>query len=244
VKKLIVVTFAEALTSHNLINIFTELALNHEGTVIAVIDCSFLRKSGKKTEGRAYFYNSIAGKAEQGLEIPVISIVEVETHLSYSLSVQQTPSRSQTELPKNTPIFAKKKLPKNQRKKQVSETFKPDKTRVDDYAKNLKNPRFLFPKSVRYLVADGYYYRSKFWDTVRELNLDFIGKLRVDADLRYLYTGEQNKRGAPRKYDGKVDIHDLSRLNFVKEIKAGVSLYTLVEGELLFKLPNLFDLYF
>jgi hypothetical protein len=39
-------------------------------------------------------------------------------------------------------------------------------------------------------------------------NLDFIGKLRVDADLRYLYTGEQKKRGAPRKYDGKLDIHD------------------------------------
>ena len=97
---------------------------------------------------------------------------------------------------------------------------------------------------MRYLVADGYYYRSKFWETVRELNLDFIGKLRVDADLRYLYTGEQKKRGAPRKYDGKVDLHDLSRLNFVKEIKTGVSLYTLVEGELLFKLPNLLDLYF
>ena len=74
--------------------------MNPERTVIAVIDCSFLRKSGKETEGRAYFYNSIAGKAEQGLEISVISIVEVETHLFYSLSVQQTPSRSQTEPPK------------------------------------------------------------------------------------------------------------------------------------------------
>jgi hypothetical protein len=63
---------------------------------------------------------------------------------------------------------------------------------------------------------------------VRELNLNFIGKLRVDANLRYLYTGEQKKLGAPRKYDGKVDCHDLSRLNFVKEIKPGVSLYTLV----------------
>jgi hypothetical protein len=90
-----------------------------------------------------------------------------------------------------------------------------------------------------YLVADGYYYRSQFWEAVRELNLDFIGKLRVDANLRYLYTGEQKKLGAPRKYDGKVDCHDLSRLNFVKEIKLGVSLYTLVEGELLFELPNL-----
>jgi hypothetical protein len=50
--------------------------------------------------------------------------------------------------------------------------------------------------------------------------------------------------GAPRKYDGKFDCQDLSRLNFVKEIKPGVSLSTLVEGELLFKLPNLRKLVF
>jgi len=61
---------------------------------------------------------------------------------------------------------------------------------------------------------------------------------RVDANLRYLYTGEQKKLGAPRKYDGKFNSSDLSRLKFVKEIKPGVSLYTLVVGELLFKLPN------
>ena len=34
---------------------FLELALNPEHTIIAVIDCSFLRKSGKKTDGKGYF---------------------------------------------------------------------------------------------------------------------------------------------------------------------------------------------
>jgi hypothetical protein len=207
---------------------FLKKALNPEQTIIAVIDCSFLRKSGKKTEDKAYFYNSIAGKAEQGLEISVISIVEVYTHLSSSLSVQQTPSHSQTKPPKNTKIIPNKNRHKTQQKKQVFESSTPDTTRVDDYAKHLKNTRDRFPSSVRYLVADGYYYRSKFWEAVRELNLDFVGKLRVDADLRYLYTGEQKKRGAPRKYDGKFNCQDLSRLNFVKEIKPGVSLSTLV----------------
>jgi hypothetical protein len=85
----------------------------------------------------------------------------------------------------------KKNRQKNQQAKQVSESLTPDTTRVDDYAKHLKKTRARFPSSVRYLVADGYYYRSKFWEAVRELNLDFVGKLRVDADLRYLYTGEQ-----------------------------------------------------
>ncbi|MEG4248825.1 MULTISPECIES: hypothetical protein [unclassified Microcoleus] len=60
---------------------------------------------------------------------------------------------------------------------------------------------------------------------------------RVDANLRYLYTGEQKKLGTPRKYDGKVDCHDLSRLNFVKEIKSGVSLYTLEVGRFCLNCP-------
>jgi len=158
----------------------------------------------------------------------VISIVEIESRLSYSLSVQQTPSRPQIKPVKKLPQNPKNCWSKKSRKKPDSQSSKLDITRVDDYAQHLKNTRYFFPASVRYLVADGYYYRSKFWDAVRELNLDFIGKLRVDANLRYLYTGEQKKLGAPRKYDGKVDCHDLSRLNFVKEIKPGVSLYTLI----------------
>ena len=55
-----------------------------------------------------------------------------------------------------------------------------------------------------------------------------MGKLRIDADLRYLYTGEQKKRGHLVNMNAQVDCHNLSRLNFVKEIKPGVSLSTLV----------------
>jgi len=205
---------------------FLEKALNPEHTVIAVIDCSFFRKSGKKTDGKAYFYNGVAGKSEQGLEISVISIVEIESRLSYSLSVQQTPSRPQKKPAKKLPQNSKNCWSKKKCQKPESQSSEPDITRVDDSAQHLKNTRYFFPSSVRYLVADGYYYRSKFWEAVRELNLNFIGKLRVDANLRYLYTGEQKKLGAPRKYDGKVDSHDLSRFKFVKDLKPGVSLYT------------------
>ena len=158
----------------------------------------------------------------------MISIVEIESRLSYSLSVQQTPSRPPIKPVKKLPPNPKNCWSKKSRKKQEPQSSTPDITRVDDYVQHLKNTRCYFPASVRYLVADGYYYRSKFWDAVRDLNLDFIGKLRSDANLRYLYTGEQKKLGAPRKYDGKVDCHNLSRLNFVKDLKPGVSLYTLI----------------
>jgi hypothetical protein len=208
--------------------IFIKKALNPERTIIAVIDCSFLRKSGKHTEGKGYFYNGIAGKAEQGLEISVISVVEIETHISSSLSLQQTPSRPTTKLPKNSLSFTRKRNLKKQSKKQVSETSTPDITRVDDYVKHLKNTRSLLPESVHYLVADGYYYRAKFWDAVQESDLNLISRLRVDANLNYLYTGARNKFGAPRKYDGKVDCNNLKNLTFVKEIKPGVKLYSLL----------------
>ena len=95
---------------------FLESALNPEHTVIAVIDCSFLRKSGKKTDGKAYFYNGVAGKSEHGLEISVISIVEIETRLSYSLSVQQTPSRPQIKPMKKLPQKPKNSWSKKSRK--------------------------------------------------------------------------------------------------------------------------------
>ena len=73
----------------------------------------FFFKSGKQTEGKGYFYNGVAGRAEQGLEISVISLVEVETHISYSLSVQQTPARPTTELPKNNELLLGKNNQKN-----------------------------------------------------------------------------------------------------------------------------------
>ncbi len=60
------------------------------------------------------------------------------------------------------------------------------------------------------------------------LNLQAVGKLRIDANLRYLYTGEQKSRGAKRQYDGKVQLNDVSRLTFVKEIEDKVALYTAV----------------
>ena len=92
---------------------FFKRALNYQRTIIAVIDCSFLKKSGKKTDGKGYFYKGIAGRAEQGLEISVISLVEVETHISYSLSVQQTHKRPTTELPKKPELLLGKKPQKN-----------------------------------------------------------------------------------------------------------------------------------
>jgi len=67
----------------------------------------------------------------------------------------------------------------------------PEITRVDDYAKHWKNIRSLLPDSIRYFVADSYYCRAKFWDAVRESDLNLISKLRSDANLNYISPGEK-----------------------------------------------------
>jgi len=66
------------------------------------------------------------------------------------------------------------------------------------------------------------------------LGLHPLGKLRHDANLRYLYRGPQKPRGRPRQYDGKVKLDDLSRLEFAGETD-GIRIYTAVGNSVRFK---------
>lgn len=180
---------------------------------IGVIDCSFLPKSGKATYGLDRFYNGKASRAERGLEISMIAVVDVGQSLGYALSVQQTPA-----LADSVSVASEA-----QSKTKVDEV-----TRVDHYLTHLEATRAALPTAVRYLVGDGFYRKIKWVEGVKALNLEVIGKLRCDANLRYVYTGAQKKRGARRKYDGKVFFNDLSRFQSIDEVGPGISLYSAV----------------
>jgi hypothetical protein len=99
-------------------------------------------------------------------------------------------------------------------------------TRVDHYLQHLQHTRPYFAPTLKYLVVDGFYSKRKFVDGVRVLGLHQIGKLRNDANLRYLYHGEQKARGRHRKYDGKVSFHDLTRLSAITVPNSTLTLYT------------------
>ena len=165
---------------------------------IVATDCSFIKKSGKETYGIEYFYNGSAGKAEKGLEVSVIAVVDVDTKQGYALSVQQTPPAQ----------------PESER------------TRIDWYLEQLAATKPYLPKSVRHVVSDGFYSKIKWVDGLTALGLDAIGKLRCDADMRYVYTGEQKPRGRKRKYDGKVDLTDVRTMTLVSEIEPKLYIYT------------------
>ena len=88
----------------------------------------------------------------------------------------------------------------------------PDDTRVDFYTQQLRAHRHRLPPSLTYHCVDGYYAKKKYIDEVVSLDLYAITKLRSDADCMFLYTGPHPKRrGARRKYAGKVNFPDLSR---------------------------------
>lgn len=108
-------------------------------------------------------------------------------------------------------------------------------TRVDGYLDHLQQDRASLPPQVRYLVADGYYSKTKYINGIAELGLHQIGKLRRDANLRWRYDGEQKPRGRPRCYDGKVCLDDVTRFTFVQEQEDGTRVYTAVVNSVQFK---------
>ena len=185
---------------------------------IAVLDCSFITKSGKETYGLGFFYDSSHDQAAKGLEVSNLAVIDVTDNTGYSLSSWQTPPQAEIEV-----------LVAGQRPVQSDEPEEEDEiTRVDFYAQHLRRDAAYLPDDVKYLVVDGYYAKLKLVNAVDEVNLYTIGKLRHDANLRYLYDGPQKKFGARRKYDGKVKFDDLSRLEYVGQVDKDIHLYTAV----------------
>jgi Transposase DDE domain len=221
--------------------------------VIAATDCSFIPKSGKQTYGLDWFYNGSASRTEKGLEISVISVIDVVAHQGYTLSVQQTPPiplgeqnkgkgkgkskgrqtccREDIERVREHLKHLPARSPSSQSAVQAPPAelvATPEITRIDHYLKQLQDTQPHFPTRLKYLAADGFYSKFKFVSGVCALNLHMIGKLRLDANMRYLYTGPQKPQGADRKYDGKVDLTDLTRFTLVETLTPHRKLYTAV----------------
>lgn len=171
------------------------------GTVrLAVMDCSFVSKSGRATFGLDRFWNGCASRVATGLEVSVVGVVDVEGEQAYALSAEQT--------------YAQSSLPEF--------------SRMDQYLYHLDRVRPHLPSEVEYLAVDGAYAKESFVTGAVDLKLHVISKLRCDANLQFLYTGEQKRRGRPRKYAGKVDLSDVSRLTLVETVQPNVDLYTAV----------------
>jgi len=119
-------------------------------------------------------------------------------------------------------------LPNQPQSAPLPETVAPEITRIDHYLAHLEDTYAYLPAGLKYWAVDGFYSKKKFVDGVLNLDLQVISKLRSDADMRYLYTGVQKPRGAKRKYDGKVDLSELSQFTPVNQLAPQLHLYTAV----------------
>jgi hypothetical protein len=166
-----------------------------------VIDASFVPKSGRKTYGLDCFWHGSHGRSEKGLELSTLAWLDITDNCAYGLSVEQTPP--------------------------TDKTSDPEATRIDIYLDQLARVVSAHHLShLRYVITDGYYSKQKFTRGVRALGLEQIGKLRLDANLRYLYQGPQRPgSGRPKTYDGKVYWDNLARFETVETEDNDIVLY-------------------
>src|SRR4029077_6011322 len=66
-------------------------ALAPRAELISAQDASFISKSGKQTFGLGHFFNGCANRAERGLEISTLAVVDVTRRCAFTLAVAQTP---------------------------------------------------------------------------------------------------------------------------------------------------------
>ena len=152
------------------------------------LDASFIKKSGKQTFGLDKFWNGCASRAEKGLEVSLIALVDAQRNASFALALDQT-----------EPQLA------------VAETAAQQPTRIDFYAAQVEKVAPQIRQHTTIGLFDGYYAKAKFVARMTAQGFTVISRLRHDANLKYLYAGPQKQRGRPRKYDGKVAVSDLRR---------------------------------
>lgn len=89
-------------------------------------------------------------------------------------------------------------------------------TRIDFYLEQILD-LLLKLQRVTYFVADGFYAKTKVFNAFTRMGKELITKLRPDANLRYLYTGphEEGKKGAKKKFDGKVNWKQLDHSRWI-----------------------------
>lgn len=157
--------------------------------VIIGFDPSYLSKSGSKTYGVGYYWSGVTGKSKWGLEVAGFAAIDPILNTAFHLDAYQTPAKEDLESLGMTLLVY--------------------------YASLITKNAAEFKKLSQYVVADAYFSKLPFLEAVSKAKLYFISRLRKDSDLKYLYNGPlTGKRGAPKKFDGKIDFSNLSMNHF------------------------------
>lgn len=67
----------------------------------------------------------------------------------------------------------------------------------------------------KYVAVDAYFSKKSFIDSVSQVGLDLITRMRNDAVMYYVYRGPQRTgRGRKRQFAGKIDVKNLDLSQF------------------------------
>jgi hypothetical protein len=108
-------------------------ALDPRSERVSAHDASFIPKSGQQTFGLGHFFNGCASRAERGLEVSTLAVVDVTRRCAFTLAVAQTPPGEEATKPAQ------------------------EETRVDFYKQQLHAHRHRLPPRISYHCVDGYY---------------------------------------------------------------------------------------
>ncbi len=156
--------------------------------IIIGFDPSYISKSGKNTPELGYFYSGCAAQYKRGLEIGCFAAIDIKQNTAYHLVAKQTPSA---------------------KRDRINE----DKTLTDHYGDLVVELSRDLLSISKVLVCDAYFSKIKFVNKVcDEVGFEFISRLRDDANLKYLYTGNRKStKGRPRLYNGKINVKKIDK---------------------------------
>lgn len=181
------------------------------GERIVALDPSYIPKAGKCTYGRGKYWSGVAKAAKWGLDICGFAVVDVTQNTALHLNAWQTPSADD---------LVKKGL-----------------NLLTYYASLVTDNAAKFKEFSDYIVADAYFSKLPFVNSVMKAGLHLISRLRDDSVLMYEYRGQQTgKKGRPKKYAGRVDVKNLDLDYFCLDlVTKDIQIYSAVVHSKAFK---------
>ena len=155
--------------------------------LVNAFDPSYIPKSGKETEHLGKFWSGCSQKVLKGIEIGGFAVIDIENNTAFSLEAIQTPS--------------------------VMELKAEEKTLVKHYVSLVIERKETLVSFSPYLAVDGYFAKKEFINPImNQTELHVISKMRIDANLYYVYRGESTGlRGRPKTLDGKIKMQQIDK---------------------------------